>query len=295
MKNAPVTALAISANGMEVISGSQVGAQGRFWPELRVAKSLPTKLANVHDLAFSHDGKQVLVAGGDPGESGGLKIWGWDDAKLVVSSTPHTDLIYRAAWSSRGDRIITASADGTVKVLDGKTLAVLGVYSGHSRAVLSAAWAPGEEFAVTASVDQTIQLWDVSTGKRVRALSNHVGAVNEVAFQPKVNDGPPVLASISEDRTLRLWQPTIGRLMRFTKLSSPPRTLHWLPSGKYLVVGCNDGKVRVVDFEELRIVDEQEAYVGRIHSLCIHPTDPFAIVGGEKGVQALVIKQLQAN
>ncbi len=294
-KNPPVIAMATSPDSSQVLTGSQAGVEVLLWPALKKETSLRTELTHVHDLSFSPDGKQLVVVGGAPGETGELKIWSWEEAKRIVEATPHKDLIYKAVWSPSGDRILTASADGTAKVLDANTLEELANYEGHSRAVLSAAWAPGDELAATSSVDQTIQLWEVATGKRVRALSNHVGSVNDLAFRPNAGEGPPILASISEDRTLRLWQPTIGRLMRFTKLPSPPRVVAWLPSGEHLLVGCNDGQLRIVDFEELKAVKEIAGDVGRIHAICLHPKEAKILVGGEKGVRAIELPSLNTK
>jgi WD40 repeat protein len=180
-------------------------------------------------------------------------------------------------------------------MLEAATLDVQSIFNGHSRSVVAASWVHGDSLVATAGVDQTIQLWEAANGAARRTLSNHVGTVNDLAFRPDVKEGPPILASVSEDKTVRLWQPIIGRLMRFAKLPSAPRTFVWLPSGDYLAVGCNDGVVRVLDFDELKIVQELAGDVGRIHAMALHAKDGKIVVGGERGIRAAAIPDLAAK
>jgi WD40 repeat protein len=104
--------------------------------------------------------------------------------------------------------------------------------------------------------------------------------VNAVAVRPASGEAQPIVASIGEDRTARLWQPTIGRLIRFARLPSPPRALVWTPDGQRLMIGCNDGHVRVVDWETAEIIADKPALHGRIHSLFLDSRLSNILVAG---------------
>jgi WD40 repeat protein len=148
--------------------------------------------------------------------------------------------------------------------------------------VLTIAWLPDGKSIVSAGVDQTLRLWNSSTAEHLRTLDNHVDSVNEVAVQPTASrEAPPIVASISEDRTVRFWQPSIGRLLRFARLKSPPRTLVWSPDGGHLVIGCNDGHVRIVDANTAEVVSDRPAIPGRIHALLIDPRQSRILCAGE--------------
>jgi WD40 repeat protein len=266
----PVTAAALTPDGGQVMLGSQRGIEIRSWPELKPITTLPTGLDHVHDLVFSPDGRWLLVAGGSPAEAGTVELRSWPDARLIRRVSEHKDLIYRVAWSPDGTRWGMAGADGICHIIAADTGQRLVRYEGHSRAVLTIAYLPDGQTIVSAGVDQTIQLWNSTTGNHLRTLDNHIGTVNEVAVQPAASqDVPAVVASISEDRTVRLWQPSIGRLMRFARLMSPPRTLAWSPSGDRLVIGCTDGHLRMVNPNTAEIISDTPALTGRIHTIII--------------------------
>lgn len=289
----PITALAISPDGRQIVTGSQAGIELRNLPGLTRTATWPTELAHVHDLRFSPDGTWLLAAGGAPAEEGAVEIYRWPEGTRTLRVGGHDDVIYGAAWSPDGSRWATAGGDGVCQVFSAATGESLVRYEGHSRTVLGISYLPDSETIGSVSVDQTLRLWSSKSGGHIRTLDNHIGTVNRLAVRPVpiangVSPGPTIVATISEDKTVRLWQPTIGRLMRFARLSSPPRAVVWSPAGEHLLVGCNDGHVRVLDPDTMQITREVSAVPGRIYELAVSP-DGAVIVAGESGVQLLGI------
>lgn len=278
----PITAAAFSPDGKQVVLGSQDGIEVRSWPVLKAAARLKTESSHVHDLAFSPDGKMLLAAGGSPAKSGAVEVLSWPDGKLSHRVAEHRDLVYRVAWSPDGSCWATASADSSCRVYAATTGKLIARFDGHSRAVLALAFLSDSKTVVSVGVDQTVQLWEAASGKHIRTLDNHTAAVNDVAVRPVAPaNAAPIVASVGEDRTVRLWQPTTGRLMRFTRLDSVPRVVAWSAKGDLLLVGCNDGKLRVLDFDTLDVVGEKQGLDGRIHTLARHPkTEREVLLGG---------------
>jgi WD40 repeat protein len=285
---APVTAAAFTPDGKSVLIGSQAGIEVRSWPELQVTGHLKTGLAHMHDLAFAPDGQSLLAAGGTPAASGVVEVWSWPDGKLVRRVEGHTDLVYRVAWAPDGSRWATASADHTCRIHAADTGKVLVNYEGHSRPVLAVVFLPDGKTVVSAGVDQSLQVWTADAGKPVRTLDNHVGAVNDVAVRPGTPAGaPPVVASVGDDRTVRLWQPTIGRLVRFARLSAKPLAVAWAPAGDRLLVGCADGRLRALDPDTLEVTAERAGPGGRVYSVVANPGAGGGLLAGGTGVGRL--------
>lgn len=284
----PITALVFAPDGKAVIAASQNGLAMYSWPELKLAEKSKPPFSHLHDLAFSPDGSQLAIAGGEPQERGGVEIVQWPGLKLVQRVDAGKDVVYGVAWSGDGKLLALACADKTVRLHDLVNRKSTEI-TDHSAAVLAVVFArlPDEqskaELLLSAGRDQTIRVFDAATARPVRALDNHTAAVNDLALCPGKQGKLPLVASAGQDKTVRFWQPTIGRLVRFVRVPSPPLTIRWLPSGDYVAVTCTDGRMRVIDWQTLRIVLEKQVSEGWLTALAISPDGTHAVVGNERG------------
>lgn len=57
---------------------------------------------------------------------------------------------------------------------------------------------------MTAGYDNTVKLWSSRTWQRLRTLAGHEGRVMGADVSP---DGSGAIASVSFDRTVKLWAP----------------------------------------------------------------------------------------
>ncbi|MFO0914740.1 MAG: hypothetical protein U0795_17410 [Pirellulales bacterium] len=265
------------------------------WSELRLSEKFAVDTDNVHDLRLSPQGDRLLIAGGVPGEAGWIDERTWPEQKSVRRFQEHHDLVYQVAWAPDGGTFASACADGTCSVFGAESGAVISQFRGHSRPVLTLMYLDNATVA-SAGVDHTIRLWDVNTSQTIRTLNNHLNTVNGLAVSPLSPETEKcTLASISEDRTVRLWLPRIGRLLRFARVPSAPRCVAWSPDARELYVGCSDGFVRVFAADAMRMNNELDGRVGRIHELVVAPDNKTVIVGGELGIQKLDVEPSAEN
>jgi WD40 repeat protein len=289
----PVTALAFAPSDDLLVAGSQAGIRVVAWPSLEIISEWDTGVGQVHDFKFSPDGRLLLIVGGAAGQFGQWELVSWPDLEPIASTIAHGDVIHSAAWLSDG-RFVTGAADNDLIEWrrSGGEVQQLATLQGHSRRVLCVE-ATGQNLLASAGVDQVLRVWESSDGRvaerPLRSLDNHTGIVCDLAARPG-DHAVPVLASASVDKTVRLWQPSIGRLVRFARLPVEPCSLAWRPDGERLAVGCADGKLRIINPNNVEVEQTLDALDGWVFEVAAAADGSFA-VGGTAGALKRVIPQ----
>jgi WD40 repeat protein len=238
-------------------------------------------------LAFSPDGKFLAAAGGAPAEEGSVEVYRWPALELAYRHEPHKDVIYAVAWRPDSQVFAAASADADVTVHDAATGKTIRQLVGHSRAALTACYLPDGQRLVTAGADETLRLWD-DQGEIVRTLTNHTNAINHLALRPAIElQAQPVIASASDDRTVRFWQPAIGRLVRFVRLDHVPQAIVWSADGATVLAVCSDGRLRTIDAETAELRDVHDAIDGVAYAIAVAPDGSLAVGGANGQVRRL--------
>jgi WD40 repeat protein len=163
----------------------------------------------------------------------------------------HTREVRAVAWGPDGQRLATASEDGTARVWDARTGRELLALPGHAQGVSGVAYSPDGKRLATASEDGTARLWDAAAGAPGAVLRGHAGGVSAVAFRP---DGT-ILATASRDRTARLWDAATGQpVLTIGGHADELSAVAFSPEGKRLATASRDGTARVWDAQTGREV-----------------------------------------
>jgi WD40 repeat protein len=277
----PITDLAFAPDGKSIVACSQNGLQVFSWPELKLQKkSEASAVNNLHCLVFSPDGKQLAVGGGNPSEEGIVEIFSWPDCKSLIKLSNHDDSVVSVVWQGN-TKLFSASLDRLLMQWDVEQQKTIKIYQGHSRGVISVCILKDGEL-VTGGHDQSVRVWNSESGELIRSLNQHTNPINKMALRPFA-EGLPMVASAAGDRTIRFWQPTIGRMMRYVRLESEPLDIVWTNDGTRVLAACVDGHVRVIDPVEVTVTQDLPTLDGWAYAIAIHPKDRSVVVGGING------------
>src|SRR5262249_18037396 len=128
----------------------------------------------------------------------------------------------------------------------------------------------------------TIAIWKPDSGSLLRSLAPDAGPIHNVAWKP---DGA-LLASASNDKAVRIWNPATGRLVRVIRSPSLARAVAWSPDGGTLASGHSDGMIRFWNAKTGRVLRQFRGHLGLVFSIAWDPNGQLlASVGNDGAVR----------
>lgn len=181
-------------------------------------------------VAFSPDGTLLASASDDQT----IKLWDVDSGAIRRTLHGHSGFVSQIAFSPDGTMLVSGGQDRTITLWHVGTGQKISTLEDEKQSgfISSVAFSFDGLHIASGSHDSTVKLWSVESGAGVTSLSSqsdsfdpfgfrHAAAVYAVKFHP---DGTMV-ASASEDATIRLWQ-----IQKQALHSASPKEL--------LTVGC---------------------------------------------------------
>jgi WD40 repeat protein len=295
--------VAFAPGGKILASGGRGGAGLCLWDAAtgRPLHRIPT-LRYVFSLAFSPDGKMVLVSGGllfdvatgkelrklqgarpvheavalsadgrtaAAGEGNDVMLWDVATGKELRKLQGSAGAVHALAFAPDGTSLAVADLRGEVVLWGVATGKMLRRHKGHEGGAWAVAFAPCGKVLASGGKDGLIRLWDVATGQELRQLKGHAGAVYALAFTPSGT----ALASGGADKTIRLWAPATGKEIRRWRASAVAvRSVAFAPGGKTLAsAGGWDHALRLWDPATGKLVQPVVGHTGLVDYLRFAP------------------------
>jgi WD40 repeat protein len=306
-RQTPVTAVAWDRLGRSILAATDHRMDVLDATSLQVQRTIPIEMPTVSHLSFSPDGTRLLVVGGDPSHLGCIELFHWPSGERMAfkgrpANASNSDVVTHASWMRDGrgwlqsdwsglarlQRIDTADTDRLQGSFEGD-------FTGHSKPILATMLWDRDTLAITAGLDASIKCWRTNDGAWIRSLDNHTEPIVALAAIANPNGASPWLVSASSDKTIRLWDPRIGRLIRFARLDSPPVAMATWPipielasveaqeaHARVWVAMENDALVEV-DMISLRIQPIEDPRDDPFEAMLVTPEHPVPIVWRRSG------------
>ena len=114
----------------------------------------------------------------------------------------HRDACYCAVYNKKGDKLVTGADDWLVKIWNARNGGLLASCRGHTEPITIVEVCPRDYLIASGSLDKDVRTWKLESGEPVSVLKGHFMPITVVLFNPAK---PWILASASEDGTMRLW------------------------------------------------------------------------------------------
>ncbi|PSC75373.1 F-box-like WD repeat-containing TBL1X [Micractinium conductrix] len=205
----------------------------------------------------------------------------------------HRGMIMAVRWNKKGDLLLSGAMDGTLVVWDAKAGAQSKQYAHHASSVVDADWRNNTTFA-SCSQDGSIAICKLSDPKPQRHWqSAHSADINSLRWEPSGK----LLASCSDDGTVKIWQATAERpLHTLAGHVGPVTAVRWgqSGSGKSHLASCGeDGSVRVWDAEAGACVHEFSEHDTAVSIIAWSPDARYLASGDASG--RLLVWSLRAG
>jgi WD40 repeat protein len=224
--------------------------------------------ARILSLDFTPDG--VLLAAG--GLDASIQWWTLSNGQFRSTFRGHLLGVVDLTFNPAGDRLVSASDDGTVRLWDISSPPAIGVSSDRlirtlemSLNRITSVALRQDKNLLAAGSNRIVYIWDVTTGENLETLTTYASWVNDLAFSP---DGGTLVTADSDGR-LQFWGTTRWERVQVLLVGPNARllSLAYHPEGRLLACGDGWGDIHIWDVATRTLVTTLSRHSGAITSL----------------------------
>lgn len=197
----------------------------------------------------------------------------------MFSIAAHEGAVNALCFTPDARHLISAGADGTVKIWNVDDGSQEQSLEGHTGPVLSLAVKEDGSVLASGGADGRIRLWNPRSGKLLRTIQAHTRGVRALAWS---HDGK-MLASGGEDRVIAVWREDGSQVAGIVGHDEPIAGLVWTRDGRSLISGAGDGFVKVWSTGDFSLAARHRMPDRSITSLVGHVDGQLLAAAGADG------------
>jgi WD40 repeat protein len=246
-----VNAVVLTPDGSKLISGSS-DCSLKVW-DLKSAEVLYTLVGHrasvtAATIVFTQN-KQWLISGS---YNDTLRVWNLETGREELT-LGERDMV-RSIAVLDGERVISASEDGSLTVWKVGTWEKECTLKGHSKPVCSVAVLPDRKQIISGSSDGTIKIWKIGTWENKATFTAHTAWVLAVAVTP---DGKQIISAsgnnLSNENVLKVWNIEQCSIQFSSNNAHGTKNGHsdsveviaFTPEGKEVISASKDGTFKI--------------------------------------------------
>ncbi|XP_074502675.1 striatin-like isoform X2 [Sebastes fasciatus] len=251
----------------------------------------------VLSVVMSSTGEQCFSGGVD----GTIQCWNtpnpnidpydsYDPSMLRGALLGHTDSVWGLVYSSAHQRLLSCSADGTVRLWDANTTSpALAVFNEDKKLGVPSSVdlvCSDPAHLVTSFTNGEMGLFNMETRQLVLSLESNLEPgtpcqINKVLSHPTL----PITITAQEDRHIKFFDNNSGKLIHSMVAHLDAVTsLAVDPNGLYLMSGSHDCSIRLWNLESKTCIQEFTAHRKKfeesIHDVAFHPSKCYIASAG---------------
>lgn len=163
-------------------------------------------------------------------------------AHLIHTFQAHQSQITSLAVVQKPRLVITASADGKLRVWNLETSNLHSQLEGYPGIPSCVAAFPSSTFVVSGGNDGTLVIWNSESSEHIRTMLKHRQRITAISMAPDRKR----FASGDTSGTLCVWNSVSGQLQNFYHIHTSISSLTFMPDGRHLIVGSSDDSSQII-------------------------------------------------
>ncbi len=232
--------VSINSNHQIIATASQ--DKVKLWhTDGKLVTELKGHQTKVTTVTFSPDGQ--FLASAD--NKGTIKLWHWDDnawEEKTLPPSPHTSSMTNLVFSPNSKMLLSAN-DGKITLwqqqVEQSTWLLRDLSPSHKSKVNSVAFSSDSQLLVTADQGGEGRLWKVADSKDIK-LIGHTAAINKVLFFKSKQLNRQLIATASNDNTIKFWELDGTLLTTFKGHQGGVTAIDFSPTGEFFASASED-------------------------------------------------------